>query len=185
MLGPYLDELNDERVVLTSKGTLAKWLQETAGDVMVNTPDGRLWTVELKTERKWTGNLFLETWSNRNLNVKADHAMYGSNPGWLAKLRADLLLYYFLDADILISLDLFELKRWAFGYLENSEHVAGNLYRCNGSGEQEFRERPQGVYRQANDTWGRLVPVRTLQTEMVLGSVRETRVRQREMELSA
>lgn len=184
VLQPYLHEHTDGRYVLTSKGPLARWLQESAGDVLTNTPDGRLWSIELKTEQRWTGNLFLETWSNRNVDSRANHGMHGSNPGWLAKLRADLLLYYFLEADVLVSLDLFELKRWAFGYVDGDEVVEGNLYRHRWDATRNkcvpvFREMHQRVYAQANDTWGRIVPIGTLHEEIGRRFVRRTRVKQR------
>lgn len=184
VLKPYIDERTDGRYVLTGKGTLARWLQESAGDVITNTQDGRMWTIELKTERKWTGNLFLETWSNRNLDNRNNHGNAGSNPGWLAKLRADLLLYYFLDADVLVSIDLFQLKRWAFGYVENDDVINGNLYRHRWDASANacvpvFRERRQGVYVQANDTWGRIVPIGVIHQEIGARYVLRTRVKQR------
>lgn len=184
VLKPYIEEHTDGRYVLTGKGTLSKWLQESAGDVMTNTPDGRLWTIELKTERKWTGNLFLETWSNRNLDGRSGHGLHGSNPGWLAKLRSDLLLYYFLDADILVSLDMFQLKRWAFGYVDRDDVVTGNLYRHRWDAALKacvpvFREMRQRVHVQANDTWGRIVPIGILHDEIGPQFVRRTRVKQR------
>ncbi len=80
-----------------------------------------MWAVEIKIEQAWTGNLFLETWSKRNLEDKASHAELGSAPGWLLKTRADLLLYYFLDTDDLVTLPVFRLKQWAFGSGEEGQ----------------------------------------------------------------
>lgn len=171
VLLPYLQEVSSGRLVLTNKGTLAKWLQESVGDALLMR-DERLYAVELKAERKHTGNLFLETWSNRNLESRASHAERGQTPGWLMKIRADLLLYYFIDADMLYSLDVLSLKRWVFGH--------GDGTGMWGSGR--LRERRQGQYAQMNDTWGVLAPVAQLNDELPPGAMRFTKVRQRELE---
>lgn len=169
VLLPYLQEVSEGRLVLTSKGTLARWLQESVGDALLMTGD-EVKAVELKAEQKSTGNVFLETWSNRNLERRADHAERGQNPGWLTKIRADLLLYYFIDRDWLYSFDVFELKRWFYGQGDGSG--------VWGSGR--FRERCQRRYTQANDTWGVVVPLRTLHEELPPGAMRYTRVMQRQ-----
>lgn len=168
VLLPYLQEMSDGRVVVTSKGTLAKWLQESVGDVVLM--DGEEFrAVEIKVERKKTGNVFLETWSNRNLERKADHANRGQTPGWTMKIRSDLLFYYFLDSDWLFSFDVFELKRWLFGN--------GEVLGAWGSGR--YRELCQRRYTQMNDTWGLLAPIADLARDMPKGSISWTKVRQR------
>ena len=155
ILMPYLLEESNGRLVLTSKGTLARYLQETVGDMMMNTPDGRLWTVEFKAElENLHGNFFFETWSNRNLEDRASHAQRGSNVGWLAKLRADLLFYHFIDDDDLYIFDFFKLKRWAFG----AGGRPGRLY--------DFKEKLQSKYTQLNDTWGRCAPIDVVLREL-------------------
>lgn len=170
MLRPFLEDLAG-RYVLTDKGRLARFLQETCGDLLFNDDSGRLWGVELKAELAFTGNLFLETWSNRNLTDPQSHADRGSNPGWLTKVRADLLFYHFVDSDRLYILNLYSLKRWAFknrsqrGLSERAgrirpEHPAGRIY--------DFPEREQRKYDQPNDTWGRCVPVSVLIDEMAI-----------------
>lgn len=157
VLMPYLEEkAHRGRIVKTAKGALARFLQETIGDVVFNTDDETICCAEIKVEKKWTGNLFLETWSNRNLEKKESHAMRGSNPGWLAKTQADVLLYYFLDTDDLIALPVFTLKRWAFVLSRRNGH-AGRIW--------DFEEKKQGKYDQLNDTWGRIVPVSVLEKE--------------------
>ena len=151
VLLPFLEERAHEgRYVVTSKGRLARYLQETVGDVIFNSSADTIYTVEIKVEEKHTGNLFLETWSNRNLDNKAEHGVIGSNPGWLFKQRADLLFYYFLDADILYIISLFRLQQWAFGHHDQP----GQIY--------DFIEVPQGKYVQPNDTHGRLVKAAVL-----------------------
>jgi hypothetical protein len=174
VMRPYLEEKSDGRFVVTSKGTLAKWLQESVGDVLMNVgAEERLIAIELKAEKKHTGNLFLETWSNKNLNARDSHGYYGSNPGWMLKIKADALLYYFLDVDILYSLDVFSLKRWAFGYGKKDNEKAGNIFR--------FPEKLVS-HDQANDTWGRCVPVSVLWNEMPRGAVKKTSILQRTLD---
>lgn len=170
LLLPYLNEVSDGRLVLTSKGTLARWLQESVGDAMLMKGDVT-YAVEIKAEQKHTGNVFLETWSNRNLEHKPGHASHGQSVGWLMKIRADLLLYYFIDKDVLYSFDVFELKRWMFG--------KGDSLGAWGSGR--YRELCQRRYAQMNDTWGLLAPLRVLHDEMPKGAMAWTKVHQREL----
>ena len=159
VLAPFLSQEMNGRLVLLEKGPLARALQETTGDAIMQTPDRRAWSVEVKVEeRDDYGNLFLETWSNKNLDDADRRAQYGSNPGWLLKLRSDLLLYYFLDADKLCVMSLFRLQQWAFGCKDN-----GNVARL-----YDFKEKRQGRRMQANDSWGRCVPIQTLAQEVGL-----------------
>ncbi len=119
-------------------------------------------SLEIKVERHWTGNLFLETWSNLNLADRDSHYERGSTPGWLVTSRADLLLTYFLDTDDLVAVPLLRLKRWAFG-----SGPQGGVY--------AWPEKPQGRYGQMNDTWRRSVPVEHLEREVgaTWGQVRQ------------
>jgi hypothetical protein len=166
LLLPFLtDRAYQGRIVSTSAGTLARTLQHHFGDVLMNTDASTVWALEIKVERSWTGNLFLETWSNRNLDNKASHAERGSAPGWLVTTRADLLLFYFLDSDDLVVAPTFRLKRWAFGSGED-----GGVY--------GWPERRQRRYDQPNDTWGRVVPVDVLEREV---GARRLHVRQMDM----
>lgn len=152
VLLPYLEERSD-RLVLTSKGILSRHLQLIAGDVILNA-DEKVWSVEIKVENKHTGNLFLETWSNRNLENKLSHAERGQTPGWLLHTRADVLLYYFLDTDDLYTLPMFVLKQWCFG----KGDMPGNIYK--------WEEKRQGKHEQLNDTWGRCIPISRLQNDL-------------------
>lgn len=153
ILEPFLLEKADGRFVLFDKGPLAKALQETCGDGVFSVRGDREYFVEMKTEEKHTGNLFLETWSNRNLTDRSNHARFGSNVGWLHKQVADLLLYYFLDADKLYVFDLFKLKRWAF-VTPGKNGYPGKVW--------DYREVEQGKTVQHNDTHGRIVPLSDL-----------------------
>ncbi len=154
VLLPFLEErAHKGRVVSTASGALAKTLQASFGDVLMNTDPDTVWSIEIKVEQHWTGNLFLETWSNRNLESKASHAELGCNPGWMFSTRADLLLSHFLDTDDLVIVPMFRLKRWAFGSGEE-----GGVY--------AWPEKRQGRYAQANDSWGRCVPVDVIEREV-------------------
>ena len=97
--------------------------------------------------------LFLETWSNRNLESKASHAELSSRPGWLVTTRADVLLFYFLDAGAVVAVPAFRLQRWAFGSGEQA-------------GVYAWPEKRQGAHAQRNDTWGRCVPIEVVEREV-------------------
>jgi hypothetical protein len=148
-LMPYIQEgsYNGQSVVRTAKGRLAKELQLTIGDVLINRPDDSIESLEIKTERENKyGNLFLETWSNRKW----------FNPGWMIHCNADWLLYYFLASDELYAVRLPRLKEWAFH--------KGRIY--------DYKERRQEKYQQLNDTWGRPVPISVLRHECGLQQIR-------------
>lgn len=143
----FLDQQSDNgRFVLTAKGRLSRELQKTYGDAMVNAADGQIWCIEFKVETTHTGNLFIETWSNRSR----------FNRGWLDHLETDILLYYFRDAETLYSIDFKALKSWAFG----SGDRPGSIYR--------YPEVRQRKYDQRNDTWGRKVPIVVVEREVGL-----------------
>lgn len=154
-LSPFLAESSDGgRYVLITKGPLAKRLQESVGDALLNTKDGRIISVEVKCEQNASQNLFLEVWSNRNLTDRSSHGERGSNPGWLLKSSADYLFYYFIETDDLYVVDNFRLKQWAFVGENTFGKIAKHPMRC------------QKKYSQFNDTWGVCVPIRTLFGEM-------------------
>lgn len=154
ILTRFLDDRGNKWVV-TNKGPLARVLQETLGDFVINTVRQECWTVECKAEEENKyKNFFLETWSNRNLENRLSHGERGSNPGWLKKVRADLLFYHFLKSDELYIINLFRLQQWAFGHGDKP----GRIY--------AFPERAQSKYSQANDTWGRCVPIDVIHREV-------------------
>lgn len=166
---PFVEEISDGRLVLVSKGKHARRLQEELGDVLVNvrSRDG-MKSIEIKGEEIDTGNVFLEVWSNRNLEDAVSHAERGSNPGWMFKTRADVLLFYFLDTDRLVIVNTFALLKWAFTQCRDNQ--PWNICR--------YDEKRQGKYFQRNDTWGMCVPIAHL--EKILGprSVKVTSARQ-------
>jgi hypothetical protein len=161
ILKPWIDEKTHGRYVLTAKGAMSRFMQLHMGDVIANSLDGNVWSLEIKIEEVVSPNFFIETWSNRNLEDRGKHIELGSNPGWLFHSRADILLYYFLNSDDLYVIDLWKLKRWAFG---NGERP-GRIY--------QFHEAKQRKREQKNDTWGRLVPVRTEDYSKELGFPKE------------
>ncbi len=172
LLLPYLEE-KANCLALSNKSTLAIWLQESVGDVILSTKDEQiLFSVELKAEKKHTGNIFLETWSNKNLANRKSHAERGQNVGWLMKIRADLLLYYFIDVDMLYAFDVFSLKRWVFG----DEKSAGKW------STGQLQERRQSKHSQMNDTWGVLASLVHLHEELPPRAMKTTKVRQRTIE---
>ncbi len=116
-------------------------LQSTVGDFLINSRDGRVLGIELKTERReHTGNLFLETWSNKSRGRR----------GWLYTLDADFLWYLFLDTKNHYVISFPKLKQWAL--------ADGHLTR--------FPERAQKKYTQMNDAYGRCVPIRVIEREV-------------------
>lgn len=161
-LEPFLEERAFRgRFVLTLKGPLARALQSSAGDALFNVADGSLWSVEMKADNTDHHNMFLETFSNKNLNDASSHSGRGSTPGWMVTLGADLLLYHRLRFDELLVVNLFSLKRWAFGYQRpDGRPVAGRIF--------DYPERAQRKYGQPNDTWGRCVPISVIEAEVGL-----------------
>lgn len=153
-------------VVQVAKGPLARTFQRSFGDLLIATGPGAAASVEVKVERRWTGNAFLEVWSNRNLDQRGSHVERGSTPGWMVTCRADVLALHFLDIDTVHCFSLFRLQQWAFG----ADDRPGRIY--------DFPERRQRRYSQPNDSWGRLVPIEVLAREV--GSKR-TALRQGEL----
>lgn len=166
-LRPFLLETQG-RYVLTDKGRLSRVFQATFGDLIFNSRDGGLYTVELKAEARWTGNLFLEVWSNFNFSDRDSYLTHGPNPGWLMKLNADLLFYHFPNQDRLIILSLPALQKWAFC------RPSRNLSEPDSRGEQrrlsgrvfDFRQAEQTAHEQKNTTVGALVPIAVLEKEL-------------------
>lgn len=159
-LKPFLQAHSETGYVLVEKSPLARALQETVGDILFNHKKmGRLISVELKAERKHTGNFFLESWSNLNIKDAGSWEQRGSNPGWLLKIHPTLIFYYFLDVDRLYIIRAHRLARWAF-----ATPAKGN---CIGATRvHDFRTVVQSKYDQLNDTHGHLVPVDVIRDEV-------------------
>jgi hypothetical protein len=107
--------------------------QRTIGDLIVETPRGKT-TVELKIEERFTGNLFIETWSNREFG----------KPGWLYTSQSDSIVFYFRDQDKLFGMSLASLKNWL-------------LNQRDGTLDQfpQVRVKRSGP----NDTYGHIIPI--------------------------
>lgn len=85
-------------------------------DFVVHTSDGGSFTVELKTDTYTSGNIFFETMSNVEHNVK----------GCMYKSQADFLLYYFTETRELYMLRLEEYRKW---FEENISHFKKKAFR--------------------------------------------------------
>src|SRR5262245_19294596 len=120
-------------------------MQTLGGDYLIERRNGTGCLAEFKAERKHTGNLFLEEWSDKPIRL-----------GWFITSKANALFYYFCDREKLYIADLYALKHWA--YRENRI--------------QKFLEVQQGQYQQHNATYGRLVWVPTLFDEMPEGAIK-------------
>ena len=140
VLHPYACRFSDDGKLLVN---CDRETQKDLGDFSVLIGGDRRW-VECKIEQRFTGNLFLETWSNRQRFT----------PGWLHTSQADVLWYYFLDTERLYTVPMDFLKKWAFGYEDEVGQHRANVY--------NFAEKPQSKRNQLNDTWGRIVPIANL-----------------------
>jgi hypothetical protein len=136
---PFIGERSlNGQFVLTEKGRLSEELQKRFGDVFLNRRDnGHIVAVEVKSEEVFTGNFFLETWSNKSRLT----------PGWMITNDSDFLFYYFLNLRSLHVIPFDKLKKWFFG--DNGR---------TGS-ESSYFEVRQRKHDQLNDTWGRIVPI--------------------------
>lgn len=150
ILRPFLEEYSHGHYMISGKGPLARALQAQCGDILFNDRSDRLRSVELKAERRHTGNLFLEIWSNRNFAQRDKFLEHGAKIGWLFSNRADTLFYHFLDNGVLYILDMWQLQRWAFGHGDNRANI------------WSYAQRPQSKYGQMNETVGCLVPLSDL-----------------------
>lgn len=91
--------------------------------------------LELKTEREWTGNLFVETWAHQEASRE--------ERGWLYTLNCDYIVFAFLDVRVAASLDFAKFKRT----LLDDDYLWG------------YRE--VQVRRKQRNTVGRLVDIQT------------------------
>lgn len=89
------------RYVFTNGSRLSEIIQKRAGDVLVATSELTALCCEVKAETHWTGNFFLETWSN-----------YPVKNGWLFESCADKLFYMFHDTLTLYTMDFRNLQLW-------------------------------------------------------------------------
>lgn len=117
--------------------------QRTIGDLIVETTRGTT-TVELKIEERHTGNIFIETFSNREFGKL----------GWLHTSQSDYIIFYFRDQDRLYGMSLPSLRHW----LLNQKDGTLDRYR-------EIRVKSS----HPNDTYGRPVPISHLRDANLAG----------------
>jgi len=109
--------------------------------------------VELKSETKHTGNLFIETWSDIRNGVH----------GWLYHYADETrLAYAFNDSHTLYTCEIGELRKWSHG---EGFQAAIRI--------EDFRHVEQQKYQQRNVTVGRLVPVEVFLLEVPGARVHE------------
>ena len=133
----------------TRKQGLLRDLQKAVGDAMV-LQDGRIHrTVDFKCERKASRNLFVETYSNLDLEGRLA-------PGWLHHLQTDEIWYFFADTGDLHRICLPRLRAW-LGEVVQPKCGGPRQVRLMG-----FREVLQQSHAQPNRTVGRLVPIAAL-----------------------
>jgi hypothetical protein len=153
-------ERHGAQFVLVHGGQTAKFLQQIAGDIIAKLPrnTNRYWAIEVKTERskRW-GNIFLEWFSNRNLEDRASHGYRGSKMGWFAELRSDLLWYQFIDEQEIHVFDLFALQRWALWTSPTDKNDRSPAL-------FGYPLKPEGLTDQKNDTWGFCVKLEHIAT---------------------
>lgn len=147
-------DCDEGRFVLTDKGRLSKEMQCRFGDVLAQKNGLAVW-IELKAEMDFTGNFFIEEWSNRKWG----------NPGWLYKLDTDLLFYHFVIDGLLYIINFQQLKKWLLEMPPDwCRYKPRQINLC------QYDEKKQGKYAQKNDTWGRTIPVgdifKTLNVDM-------------------
>jgi len=131
------------------KQGLVRDLQKVIGDAML-LKDGKIHrTVEFKCERKASRNLFVETYSN--LDLEGRLAL-----GWLYRLQTDEIWYFFSDTGDLYRICLPSFRAW-LGEVIRPSRSGPNIVRL-----MEFREVLQQSHAQPNRTVGRLVPLAAL-----------------------
>jgi len=119
-----------------------KYYQYNFGDYKLIFKNGQIVYVEVKTELRYTGNIFIETFSDKNRNV----------PGWIHPSRlknCGYILFFFLDVMLFYIFNLNQLKFWCYG-----PSLYGNNYRF-----EDYREVEQKKYIQKNLTCGRLIHI--------------------------
>lgn len=131
------DELFWVQSELERNPAFVRGVQRNADIIAVH--GDRMWGFEVKGEGRFTGNLFLETWSNFAPGSWA-------RPGWVVTSECDWLFYYFADEERLFIIEFKPLQEWFFGVVHD-----------NG-----YREVSQGKYTQRNKTCGRLVPIKDI-----------------------
>lgn len=145
MLAPFFDLESDRKWMLIQNSPHAVKLQKECGDVFLTLPSGHMSTVEIKAERKYTGNLVFEDWSNATFITDPERYLRGEFKfGWGPTIRAEVLAFAFLDRRLVTFCRTTDFLRFVYSP-ETYRHVIGP-------------RTPQGV-KQSNHTLFRCVPI--------------------------
>lgn len=117
--------------------------QKLVGDILIIRND-KTTSAELKFEQHYTGRVFVESFANRE---------WGTT-GWLFTCKSQLLLCYYIDADVLIGVSMAALRHWLLNQTDGSYDKYRQL-RVNSS--------------QPNDTWGIAIPIEHLREANLQG----------------
>lgn len=127
-------------VIPSRNGALSLFLQKEIGDILIKNKN-YFSSIDVKVEIKNKyNNFFLETWSNRKRFTL----------GWMYNSHCDGIWYYFYEEKTLYRIPFKKLKEWAF--------IKREIYK--------YPEKQQLKYDQQNDTWGRCVPIETIEKEV-------------------
>ena len=143
ILKPFLSEVFEGSLALTSGSRLAIDLQKLCGDA-IGEHNGKMVAVEFKAEEKVSNNLFIETWSNKSRHTT----------GWIYNLQSDYLVYHFVSVGKVYVCPMKRLKEFCFDHISGLTKTPGRL--------NDYPEKRQRKHSQANDTWGRLIPIHDL-----------------------
>lgn len=83
----------------------ALW-QRTWGDYLFVSPSDVLLSLELKVEERFTGNMFVETFSNQTTDPRFERS------GWVYTLNSDALVCVYLDVAAAFAVNMPRLRRW-------------------------------------------------------------------------
>lgn len=117
--------------------------QKLVGDLIV-VRQNKATSVELKIEERFTGRMFVETWANREWGTV----------GWLHTCKSQLLLCYYIDADVLIGVSMQALRQLL-------------LSQTNGTYDSYKQLKVKSS--QPNDTWGIAIPIEHLRAANLQG----------------
>lgn len=117
-------------VIDTNRARNSEHWQREVGDFLASSQAGGWLGLEVKTEQVYTGNLFVEAWSNKAARRWRD--------GWVFTLGADLLFSVYLDVRAAFVLDLWRLRHWAVMEGRMLEYPEKTVHRY-ADGEQKNR----------------------------------------------
>lgn len=145
-----------EGVILDTKNALRRAIwQRSFGDFIIQSRfTGKLFSVEVKTERTYTGNLFVESWSSY---IPADQDQSHARRGWIHTLECDYLLAIYLDTLFGFIIPFQSLQRWC---------CTGDNLSLKQRGYKEKSCRDWREMKQLNCTLGYPVPFKDFTEEL-------------------